>query len=217
MFGLLFGDIRQLLIELAVIIGIVVIIIAMVKYENGRPFLIGFLLMAWVGLGCYSGFTAIKHYNTVSQTRGHLEKYDPYKDFNYYEYKLTDFALLEDEETHLMYYEKDYNTNVAFDGTDKNYTLLVNNSPCYTTVANKGRLRGETSIKFEDVDGQAIDQIAFTINFTFYNSHIILKVETTATISNVGLIYNYYSINGFELRIIENANNSIKFLSDSVE
>lgn len=216
MFGLLFGDIKQFLIELAVIVGIVAIIITMIKYENGRPFLVAFLLLAWGGLGCYSGFTMYRYYNRVSQVRGHLEEYDPYKDFDFYHFNVTDFSLLEDEETNLMYYEKNYNTTLVFDGTDKNYTLLVNNSPCSVTMANKGRLYGETSKKFEDVDGQAINQIDLTINFTFYSSYIVLKVETTATVENVGLLYNYYDINGFELRIIENANNTIDFLSESI-
>lgn len=216
MFGLLFGDITQFLIELAVIVGIVAIIITMIKYENGRPFLIAFLLLAWGGLGCYSGFTMYKYYNTVSQVRGHLEEYDPYKDFDYYKYNITDLGLVKNDETDLMYYEKDYNTHIAFDGTNKNYTLLLNDSPCSITMSNKGRLHGETAIIFEDVDGQAIDQIDLTINFTFYSSYIVLKVETTATVENVGLLYNYYDINGFELRIIENANNTIDFLSESI-
>ena len=95
--------------------------------------------------------------------------------------------------------------------------MLVNNSPTTITQSNKGRLYGQTSLIFEDVDGNLIDKVDMEIYFTFYNnSHIVLKIVTNATNVNVGLVNNYVKVNGLKLRIIENAYYSSQLLTDEV-
>ena len=47
------------------------------------------------------------------------------------------------------------------------------------------------------------DTVSFDITFSFYSSKIDLKITTTATADNIGLVREMINVHGWKLRIIE--------------
>lgn len=209
----MFSGLYNTLITIAVVAAIAFVIYGMVRYENARPYLTGLIVLAFVVTGALSAFTAWDYYNTASKTVGELEEHDLYEDFNFYEYDLENFALHKDESTGELYFTTTYATSIEFNGTENKYTLLINDKPCEETMSNYGKLYGTTTIYFEDVDGSEKAAIDLTTNFTFYSSSIVLRIGTSATQENAGMLEEHFKIQGFNLRIIEEVNASYPVLS----
>lgn len=209
----MYGWLRDTIIIIAIIAGIVGIIIALVRSKDNRPLIAGLLLFGWCTLACYSAITACIYYSTQSNIVGEPVEHDPYEDFNFFEYNVTDFAL-EQTEDGTFFFQKTYATSTEFDGTDKNYTLLINNKPCDSTSSNYGVLNGSSTIHFDDVDGSYKCGIKLEIKITFYMSYIVLRIDTNTTQSNADLLRQYVAINGLELRIIEQIYSDAPVLGD---
>ena len=206
-------DIQTTIITVAVIVAVALIIVAMIRWENARPFLTGALALAWFLVGVYSAFTCVNYYKTTSQVYGQLKEHNLYENFNFYEYEITDFALDQDKDGN-FFYKKTYATSIEFNGTNKQYVLLINNKPCNETKSEFGKLYGSTVIHFDDVDGSYKCGIGLDITFTFYRSSIELQVNTNATQENSGLLVEYFNIEGFDLRILNEVYSSSPTLSE---
>lgn len=221
---LCFGAFYDTLLTLGILALVGVILYALIRYEHARPYLTGLICLVMFVSGVYSVFTAWDYYNTHSSVVGELEIHDPYEDFNFYEHDLEGFALLREQETDeegnvlstKFYYETNYATSIDFNGTENAYTLLINNKPCDTTMSNYGKLYGTTTVHFDDVDGTEKEVIELDFDFTFYSSNILLRIETDATQDNASMLEEYFKINGFNLRLIEEINVGDPILSDSV-
>ncbi len=200
-------------VTVTVIVALALVAIAAIRWENARPFAVGFLAIAWFFIGVYSAFTAWNYYSTTSKVYGEIVEHDPYEDFNFFEYKITDFALEADEEGNL-FYSKNYATSIAFDGNKEEYNLLVNNKPCESS-STYGKLYGNTTIHFDDVDGSYKDAIELSIIFTFYSNHIVLRIDTSATKTNASLLTEYVAINGLNFRILNQVYDSYPILGET--
>ncbi len=201
------------LITCVVIVMVVLMIIAMIKSEHARPYLIFVFCLGWFFLGSYNAFTLNSYLKAHSRTYGEPEIHNPYEDFDYYEYNLDDIAWFIDEEDGSYYYQTTYATSMEFDGTDNEYTLLINNKPCETSSAY-GKLQGHQAIYFNDVDGSYKNTIDLDVVFTFYASTINLLVETNADNESVGLLNEYIKVNKFNLRIIDKVYTSFPLLTE---
>lgn len=139
---------------------------------------------------------------THSQVVGTPTIHDPYENFNYFEYDLKKLAWYESEDGTYSYTEK-YNTSLKFDGSENKYILLLNNTPCNKTTSSKGKLHGEMTRIFEDLDGNEINQLTFKIDFEFYSSEINIIIKVDADSETIGLAKEMVEVEGFKLRIID--------------
>ena len=203
------------LLWIVIALVVVALIVGMIIWEEGRFFLACILMFAIIGTGVASGFQFYEYYTTQSQVIGALEEHNPYEDFDFYEYDLDAFSLLKNEETGVYYYSEEYATSQEFNGTANKYILLINDKPCDITMSDYGKLRGTTTIHFDDVDGNEIHTIEVEVLFIFYANSICISVDTTATDDNAGMLQEYFKINGFNLRIIEEISYSSPILTDS--
>ena len=204
MLSWLVGDkIWDTIITIAIIAAVVLILITLIKYKHARPYVVALFCIAWLAGGVYSAFTMVDYYTKErNQVVGELQEYNPYEDFDFFEYKLTNLAFYPNEEGNYVY-ETTYATSMPFDGSSAEYTLLLNNSPCKETSSAFGRLKGETNLIFYNVDGEQTSNIELFIMLTFKSSEIELEIVTSATNENIGLLEEYVACNGFNLRIIE--------------
>ena len=204
----------SLLITLVVVV-LIAVVGLMIAWKPCRPFLGAILIVALIGSGVLSGLTAIKYYTTHSSTIGTLEEHDPYEDFNFYEYEITPFALQKNAKTGTYYYTTTYAKSIEFNGTENKYILMINNKPCDITMSDYGKLRGTTTIRFDDVDGQELYAIDIEILFIFYSNSITLQIDTSATDENASMLEAYFKINKCELRIINEVEVNAPILSNS--
>lgn len=202
------GDkIWDTLIIIAVIAAVAVAVYSLIKYENARPYVIAIFCLVWFGGGVFSAYTMIDYYSRVrNQTYGELQDYDPYEDFNFFEYNLSTINFYPKEDG-TYYFEQEYSTSIEFEGNNQ-YTLLLNNSPCNKTTSSYGRLMGQTTLYFYDVDNLEEANINLDITLTFYSSSLKISIDTNANDSNIGFLREYTYCNGFNLRIIENVYDS---------
>lgn len=194
------------LIAIAIILGVCFIIAMVAREKHMLKVVVVILCVGWLGLGIYSGFSYFTFINTTSEVHGSPEIHDPYEDFNFFEYDLGNIVWYQQEDGGYAYTET-YNTSVKFQGGEDKYILLVNDKPCNKTSSANGRLHGELIKQFRDLDGQVTDTFNFDIDFTFESSVITVAVSVDATPDNIGVIREFVSINGFDLRIINNIYN----------
>lgn len=200
MTGILFN--YKNLITVLIIVAVVILMIVLMKYQHLKPILVLVLALGWAGFGAYSGFTWYKYEMTHSQVVGTPTIHDPYENFNYFEYDLKKLAWYESEDGTYSYTEK-YNTSLKFDGSENKYILLLNNTPCNKTTSSKGKLHGELTRVFEDLDGNEINQLTFKIDFEFYSSEINIIIKVDADSETIGLAKEMVEVEGFKLRIID--------------
>ena len=199
----LIGDaIWETIIKVAVIAAIALIVIAAIRSPHARPILIAILCVAWLGAGAYAGYTYYAYVNTTSEVNGSIDRKDPYEDFNIFDIDLKDNVVWYEADNGYEF-EQIYNTAIKFNGTENDYTLLVNDTPCDETKATNGRLEGTLIKQFRDIDGEITDTFTFKINFSFESSKITVALTVNATAENIGIIREYININGFNLRIID--------------
>lgn len=199
MFEALFS--AESLIMIGIIVGAVFLLYALIKYKQ-NAILLTILAVAWLGVGCYSGLTCYKYYSTTGGAVGEVVVHDPYEDFNFYEYDLDKIVWYQTEEGTYKF-DITYDTALRFEGSEKKYQLLVNNTPCSTTSSTNGRLYGLFKKQFKNLDGEVTDTFDIEINFSFLSSKIMLTLKTVATPENIGILREYVNVNGFKLRIIE--------------
>ncbi len=195
-----FGALADALITIAIIIAVTVGIVYAIKEPNARPYVIFAFCLAWVVGGVYSAFVCVDYYTKQhGQVLGEIEIHDPYEDFNFYEYNLTGLTFYPENGSYG--YTTTYGTSIEFNGSEGEYTLLLNNSPCQTS-SEFGRLNGHTALTFYDDTNWENCRINLDITFVFRSSEIELTVETDADSSEIGYLQEYMACNGFNLRII---------------
>lgn len=192
----------ETIIIIAIIIAVALLLVAIVKYPHAKTYAVVLFCIVWTFGGAYCGFTCINYYQKESTTIGDIEIHDPYEDFNVFEYNLGNIVFYQEEDGTYSY-NTTYKVSYEFDGTDKDYEILINNTPCYNTVSTAGQIQGDSNLIFYDVEGQFINSIEIDVSLIFYTSHIDMTVDTNATKNNIGLLQEYVAINGFEIRIIE--------------
>lgn len=210
----MFSGILTTLLVVAVVIGLVIIMASLVRSDKGINVFVGLLCLIWTFTGVYSGFTAYDYFTKYSAMYGTIEEHDPYEDFNFYEYGLSKtIGWSYDAENERYYYQTTYATSIEFNGNENNYSLLINNRPCDYTTSAYGKLYGAQNIYFNDIDGTYKSTINLQVSFTFYASKIMLRIDTSATNENIGLLDEYILVNGLDLRIIKQIYNPYELLT----
>lgn len=122
---------------------------------------------------------------------------------NYSEFSKFDFGSIDfDTEDYSNY------TNITtfgvqnFDGTKADYFLLFNGQPLNNVVQTAGRINGDLSLKFYDLDGEEIT----TANIHFVVEYLASTTKVTTTITNVddsvSYLNAYMEINSAVLQVV---------------
>ena len=120
-----------------------------------------------------------------------------YKEFSKFDFGSIDF----DTEDYKSY--KDISTfgTQKFDGTKENYALFFNGQPLNNVVQTAGRINGDLSLKFYDLNGDEIT----TANVHFIIEYLASATKVTTTITNtnnsVSYLTAYMEINGAVLQV----------------
>lgn len=121
-----------------------------------------------------------------------------YVEFSKFDYGTIDF----DTEDYTTY--KNISTFGAqqFDGTKEDYTLFFNGQPLNNVVQTAGRINGDLSLKFYDLNGEEIT----TADIHFVVEYLASATKVTITITNVdnsvSYLNAYMEINGAVLQVV---------------
>ena len=125
-----------------------------------------------------------------------------YDEENYEEFSKFDFGSFSlDSEDYVSY--KNVTTFGAqeFDGTKEEYALFFNGQPLNGVVQSAGRINGDLTINFYDLNGDTIT----TVNVHFMVEYLASATKVTTTITNVDKSVSYLNayteINGAVLKV----------------
>ncbi|MBO5102645.1 MAG: hypothetical protein J6C13_00965 [Clostridia bacterium] len=157
-------------------------------------------------IGTFCTIELVDLFNVQSGEYGSVINYETQE--NYEEFSKFDYGTIEFD-------TEDYNTykNITtfgaqqFDGTKENYTLFFNGQPLNNIVQTAGRINGDLSLKFYDLNGEEIT----TANIHFVIEYLASATKVTATITNtdnsVSYLNAYMEINGAVLQVVTKGDN----------
>lgn len=126
------------------------------------------------------------------QTQGY------YEEFSKFDYGTIDF----DTEDYTTYKNISTFGSQQFDGTKEDYTLFFNGQPLNNVVKTAGRINGDLSLKFYDLNGEEIT----TADIHFVVEYLASATKVTTTITNVdnsvSYLNAYMEINGAVLQVV---------------
>lgn len=122
---------------------------------------------------------------------------------NYEEFSKFDYGTIEfDTEDYSNYKNISTYGSQKFDGTKENYLLFFNGQPLNNVVQNAGRINGDLSLKFYDLNGEEIT----TADIHFMVEYLASSTKVTTTITNtnnsVSYLNAYMEINGAVLQVV---------------
>ena len=161
----LFDGIADTVITAVVILVVALLVIAMIKSPHLKPLVYTIFAVAWIFTGVYSITTYISYQNTTSVVNGETVIYEPYKDFNYLEYDLKNIVWYAEDDGYS--YEETYQTSAKFEGAEKKYSVIVNDTPASYCNSANGRLVATYEKIFKDIDGEVSAEITFNIQIVF--------------------------------------------------
>lgn len=121
-----------------------------------------------------------------------------YEEFSKFDYGTIDF----DTEDYTTYKNISTFGSQQFDGTKEDYTLFFNGQPLNNVVQTAGRINGDLSLKFYDLNGEEIT----TADIHFVVEYLASATKVTTTITNVdnsvSYLNAYMEINGAVLQVV---------------
>lgn len=121
-----------------------------------------------------------------------------YEEFSKFDYGTIDF----DTEDYATYKNISTFSSQQFDGTKEDYTLFFNGQPLNNVVQTAGRINGDLSLKFYDLNGEEIT----TADIHFVVEYLASATKVTTTITNVdnsvSYLNAYMEINGAVLQVV---------------
>ena len=151
-------------------------------------------------VGSFCTIELVDLFSVKSGEYGSVISYQTHGDYE--EFSKFDFGSINfDTDDYNSY--KDISTFGAqnFDGTKQEYTLFFNGQPLNNVVQTAGRINGDLSLKFYDLNGDEIT----TANIHFMIEYLASATKVTTTITNtenaVSYLNAYMEINGAVLQV----------------
>ena len=151
-------------------------------------------------VGSFCTIELVDLFSVKSGEYGSVISYQTHGDYE--EFSKFDFGSINfDSDDYNSY--KDISTFGAqnFDGTKQEYTLFFNGQPLNNVVQTAGRINGDLSLKFYDLNGDEIK----TANIHFMIEYLASATKVTTTITNtenaVSYLNAYMEINGAVLQV----------------
>ncbi len=206
------SDFNNMIITVAVIIAIALIIIACVRYENGRWFLMSFFGIVFIGFTIFAGVQLGFYYSAKGGIVGYLSGiFQP----NQIEIKDSKFSLKDIMLTKQSdgTYRAEFESSEVFELKENTYYgLFVNGAPCdylqYASLgmgSSKDNINATYSYVFLGENGSEIcdDTLTIQVAFSKASTKFILKTGVIGSDETIKIdMWNsYFNKNNFTLEI----------------
>ena len=152
-------------------------------------------------IGTFCTIELVDLFSATSGEYGSVISYQThgdYEEFSKFDYGTIDF----DTEDYTTYKNISTFGSQQFDGTKEDYTLFFNGQPLNNVVQTAGRINGDLSLKFYDLNGEEIT----TADIHFVVEYLASATKVTTTITNVdnsvSYLNAYMEINGAVLQVV---------------
>lgn len=208
-FGSFTDSLKELLISLAVVIGILFIIIALIKYENGRLFILTALTIAFLGFSVFCGIELNTYYSAKGGIVGNLGNAfsNQVEIYNNLEFELSNISLTKRDND---CYQLDFSTYQNVDiSMDANYCMLLNGIPCENVVysnliSSNDNMICKFKYNFYDDKGTYVLSDSLTIKARFDEKCSYFTISTgvinSTNLKNIDFWNEYFARNGLVLQ-----------------
>lgn len=121
-----------------------------------------------------------------------------YEEFSRFDYGTIDF----DTEDFTNYINISTFGSQDFDGTKETYTMFFNGQPLNNVVQTAGRINGDLSLKFYDLNGEEITTVDIHFMVEYLASATKVTISTTNVNNSVSYLNAYMEINGAVLKVV---------------
>lgn len=153
-------------------------------------------------VGTFCTIELVDLFSVTSGEYGSVISYqmqENYEDFSKFDYGTINF----DTEDYTIYKNISTFGSQNFDGTKENFKLFFNGQPLNNIVQTAGRISGDLSLKFYDLNGEVIT----TANIYFVVEYLSSATKVTISITNVDDSVSYFNtymeINGAVLQVVK--------------
>lgn len=152
-------------------------------------------------VGAFCSIELVDLFSVQSGEYGSVISYQTqgdYEEFSKFDYGSIDF----DTEDYITYKNISSFGFQEFDGTKEDYTLFFNGQPLNNVIQTAGRINGDLSLKFYDLNGEEIT----TADIHFVVEYLASATKVTTTITNLdnslSYLNAYMEINGAVLQVV---------------
>lgn len=153
-------------------------------------------------IGIFSTIELVKLFNVKSAEYGTvitIETKNDYTEISKFDYGSLSF----DTEDYVNYTNVSTFSPQEFNGRENNYTILVNGNPTSNVIINAGKITGDLTLSFYDLDGEVASIADLHILIEYYAS----GTKVTLTIQNfndsVSYLTTYTNINGAVIKVVQ--------------
>lgn len=201
----LFSGIHQNFKELMIILVVGLVIIALIKWPNGRIFVFTFCGLALVAFSIYAGSYLNYYYNATGGIYGKIESlYKPnqVQITDSVNYSFSNVTMTQDFDDH---YSARIESAEVLDfnmDEDATYAVYVNGVPCKDSTVQEDYILAYYEYVFYGEDlTTVLMQDTLTLKFAFYTNHTTLIISTDGGAEAVKYWNYYFNKNLFEVTI----------------
>lgn len=199
----LFSGITSGFYKIAGLIAIVLIIVACIKYENGRIFIFSILGIALIVYTSYCGVQLNYYYNEKGGIYGQLVSlYNPNQVTitDNVSYSFKNLALTQDGDSYSAKITSEEVLDLVLD-ENASYGVYVNNMPCNYVEITHDYVLAKYHYVFYDDDFNVLAEDTLSLRFAFYTNSTYLSVISNGTAEDIKYWNNYFNKNVFEVTI----------------
>lgn len=193
-------NVKMILVGIAVLL----VVIACIKFKNGRIFVFTFLGTALIAFTIYAGLYINRYYNTSGGIYGQIVKlYNPnqVQITDSVKYSFENVVLTQDLDNQ---YSARITSNDVLDlvlDEDATYGVYVNGVPCKESTVTEDYIISKYEYVFYDDDFSILKQDTLTFKFAFYSNSTLLIISTNGGADAVKYWNYYFNKNLFEVTI----------------
>ena len=207
--------------KVAIIIGVILIIYACIKYpKGGKLVLFGVLIVGYLGVTAYSIVQLNYYYKAEGGIIGQITGIFNTNEVEVVDNLKFDFNNVELTQVDGDKYQARFVTNEVLNLDDNiDYGLYVNDMPCYNVQANSNYVIAQYGYTFYDNSMTIKCSDILTFNIAFNDNYTELSVVTNGGSTAVKYWNNYFNKNSFIVEIKEKdypTYNDIEFVEGDV-
>ena len=160
------------------------------------------LCFVLIFIGIFSSIELLKLFNVKSAEYGTvitIETKNDYTEISKFDYGSLSF----DTEDYTNYTNVSTFAPAEFDGKSNNYTILFNGQPTSNVVVNAGKISGDLTICFYDLNGDVASTSDLHILIEYYASGTKVTLTMPNTNDSVAYFTTYTNINGAVVKVVQ--------------
>lgn len=200
--GSFFTSVGNIILYSLIALAVVTVLAFLLKYRSTRILTLYVLSFAIIVAGIISTVQIVKTLDIKSQEIGsayQVEAVQDYKVISEFELTYVDFET----EDYVNYSATVLRTPENFNGVDKDYIMLLNESPAYINNVYAGKMDSSFSLNFYNSEETVLSTADVRVVIEYLAKETRITITMKNINSSVSYMNSYMELNGMTLKVIE--------------